>query len=68
MSPEQAAGVTGEQIDARSDVYSAGMVVYELLTGRVAFKGDSWTEVVYQQRHEQPPPAAQLSTGHPARR
>jgi hypothetical protein len=55
MSPEQAAGVTGEQIDARSDIYSLGMVVYELLTGRVAFLGDSWTAIVSQQLHAQPP-------------
>jgi serine/threonine protein kinase len=55
MSPEQAEGLTGEHIDARSDVYSLGMVVYEMLTGRVAFQGNSWTEIVYRQRHEQPP-------------
>src|SRR4029079_1736400 len=41
MSPEQALGLTGDKIDARSDIYSVGMVVYEMLTGTVAFHGDS---------------------------
>ena len=55
MSPEQAAGQTGEQIDARSDIYSLAMVVYEMLAGRVAFQGATWTDVVHQQLHAPPP-------------
>lgn len=54
MSPEQASGMTGEQIDARTDVYSLGMVVYELLTGGVAFAGDNVWAVVQKVLHEMP--------------
>lgn len=56
MSPEQAMGLTGDKIDARSDVYSVGMVVYEMLTGVVAFHGDSWMNVLMQHLHERPRP------------
>lgn len=55
MSPEQAEGLTGNLIDARSDIYSLGMVVYEMLTGRVAFKANSFTELVHKQRYDSPP-------------
>jgi len=55
MSPEQAAGWTGDKIDARSDIYSLGMVIYEMLTGRVAFEAESWLGVLHQQM--QTPPA-----------
>src|ERR1051325_7769032 len=41
MSPEQAMGKTGDLIDARSDIYSVGMVVYQMLAGHVAFKANS---------------------------
>ncbi|HUK90709.1 MAG TPA: serine/threonine-protein kinase, partial [Blastocatellia bacterium] len=44
MSPEQALGQTGEKIDSRSDIYSLGMVVYHMLTGRLAFESDSWMQ------------------------
>jgi serine/threonine protein kinase len=60
MSPEQAAGATHEQIDARADVYSLGMVIYEMLTGRVAFKGDAVLAVINQHLREKPKPPGRL--------
>lgn len=60
MSPEQALGHTGDKIDARSDIYSLGMVVYQMLTGRVAFESDSWMQVMYKHINEQPLPPSQF--------
>lgn len=51
FSPEQA---RGEQVDGRSDLYSAGIVLYEMLTGRVPFQGDSAVAVAYQHVTERP--------------
>jgi serine/threonine protein kinase len=55
MSPEQADGMTGDNIDARADVYSLAMVAYEMLTGVAPFKSASWTEAVHRQKYETPP-------------
>ena len=52
LSPEQA---RGDQVDARSDLYSTGCVLYELLTGAPPFTGDSAVAVVYQHVREEPP-------------
>ncbi len=56
LSPEQA---RGEQVDARSDLYSAGCLLFELLTGRPPFVGDSPVSVAYQHvREEAPAPSS----------
>ncbi|WP_343601813.1 Stk1 family PASTA domain-containing Ser/Thr kinase [Mycobacterium sp.] len=56
LSPEQA---RGEAVDARSDVYSLGCVLYEILTGEPPFVGDSPVAVAYQHVREDPVPPSQ---------
>ncbi|TDC80409.1 Stk1 family PASTA domain-containing Ser/Thr kinase [Streptomyces hainanensis] len=60
MSPEQA---RGEKVDARSDLYSTGCMLYELLTGRPPFVGDSPVAVAYQHVSEEPTPPSVLAEG-----
>ncbi|MDY5151206.1 Stk1 family PASTA domain-containing Ser/Thr kinase [Actinotignum urinale] len=62
LSPEQA---RGEVVDARSDLYSTGCVLYELLTGKPPFQGDSAVAVAYQHVSEQPRPASSLARDIP---
>jgi beta-lactam-binding protein with PASTA domain/tRNA A-37 threonylcarbamoyl transferase component Bud32 len=57
LSPEQA---RGERVDARSDLYSAGCLLYELLTGRPPFTGDSPVAIAYQHVTENPVPPSRL--------
>lgn len=59
LSPEQA---RGETVDARSDLYSAGCLLYELLVGRPPFTGDSPVSVAYQHVREAPTPPSQLDS------
>jgi serine/threonine protein kinase len=58
MSPEQA---EGKKLDARSDIFSFGTVLYEMLTGRRAFLGDSTASTLASVLRQDPPPPSQLS-------
>ena len=60
LSPEQA---RGEPVDARSDVYALGCVLYEILTGEPPFVGDSPVAVAYQHVREDPVPPSQKHAG-----
>jgi len=62
LSPEQA---KGERVDARSDLYSTGCMLYELLTGRPPFTGDSPVAVAYQHVKEDPVPPSRVDPGLP---
>lgn len=55
MSPEQC---RGDPVDARSDLFSAGAVFYEMLTGERPFGGGNATQVIYRLIHEEPPALA----------
>jgi len=56
----------GQQVDARSDIYSTGCLLFELLTGRPPFIGDSPVSVAYQHVGENPVPPSSLVAGIPA--
>src|SRR4051812_19931875 len=62
LSPEQA---RGESVDARSDLYSTGVLFYELLTGRPPFTGDSPVAIAYQHVREDPSPPSKHDSDLP---
>ena len=62
ISPEQA---RGSHIDARSDIYSAGVVLYEMLTGRLPYEGDSPVAVAIQHINSIPLSPRELEPGIP---
>lgn len=62
MSPEQA---LGQEIDGRSDLFSTGTVLYELLTGRRAFDGSSAATLALQITQQDPPPIADFAPDAP---
>ena len=58
LSPEQG---MGDPVDIRSDIYSLGVVLFELVTRRAPFEGDSPTSVIYHHVHSQPPSVKELA-------
>src|SRR5215813_6870827 len=63
MSPEQA---RGEDVEGRSDIFSLGVVLYEMITGRPPFEGETSDEVVAAILGREPPPLAQYAREAPA--
>jgi len=62
MSPEQA---QGRKVDARSDIFSFGSVLYEMITGRRAFQGENKISTLSAILREEPQPAGQVAEGTP---
>jgi alpha-tubulin suppressor-like RCC1 family protein len=64
MAPEQ---IDGGDLDARADVYSLGLVSWEMLIGRRAWTGEGLYAILYHQKHELPPDVRELREGVPDR-
>lgn len=63
MAPEQ---LRGEEVDGRTDLYAVGAVLFELITGRMAFEADSDYALMMKQLHDPPPAASRLVPDVPA--
>ncbi|MFO7566722.1 MAG: protein kinase [Enhygromyxa sp.] len=62
MSPEQACGL---KLDQRSDLYSVGVILYQMLTGRPPFESEVAVEILHHHIHEQPVPPSEVLGGEP---
>ena len=62
MSPEQ---TRGEEVDNRTDIFSLGVLIYEMLTGQLPFKGDYEQAITYSILNEEPEPVTGIRTGIP---
>ena len=63
LSPEQA---RGETVDARSDLYTLGLILYEMLSGEMPFQGGTLSEILAQRMLRSPPPVTQVKPQTPA--
>jgi len=62
MSPEQ---IEGQEVDSRSDIYSLGIILYEMMTGRVPFEGDTFLSIAVKQKTEHPQNPRELNAQIP---
>jgi serine/threonine-protein kinase len=62
MSPEQA---QGQKLDSRSDIYSMGVMFYEMLTGKVPFHSDNLTAILMKHINEDPVPPRKVNASIP---